>query len=41
MNTWLRKTLLTIKNHPKLSDSIKEEFKRFIIYNFKSIENDK
>ncbi len=41
MNKRLNETLLKIESNPKLSNSIKEEFKRFIIYNFKSIENDK
>ena len=39
MNTWLRETLLTIKNNSKLSNSSKEEFKRFLIHNFKSIQD--
>ena len=41
MNTWLRETLLTIENNPKLSNSTKEELKRFLIYNFKSIQDGK
>ena len=40
MNTWLNKILSTIENNPKLSNSTKEEFKRFLVYNFKSIQYD-
>ncbi len=40
MNIWLNKILSTIENNPKLSNSTKEEFKRFLIYNFKSIQDD-
>ena len=41
MNTWLNKILSTIENNPKLSNSTKEEFKRFLIYNFIHEQDDK
>lgn len=40
MNKLSKEILLTIDNNPGLSNSVKEEFRRFLIYNFKSIEND-
>jgi len=41
MNTWLNKILITIENNPKLSNSTKKEFKRFLIYNLIHEQDDK